>query len=281
MTNTQKTKIIYEIIGIDSDNQCDECKALIGKYETKPEKIPPFHPNCKCKLIQKEIPIQDFIVDENIKFNLNLPNKISDDELIKSVLPHIIKNEGISKHLYLDTKGNATIEGGINVQNQKEEFLKMNLINKTTKQKATIEEKEIEFDKIQSLKDTKFKKGPDKEKPYNYLASSYKPYTNLELSDEEIISQPKQFLKENLPKIKDTLSDKEINFDNLPLNVKQVLIDMHYNMGPYFSLKKEWDSFFTAIKDNNFGIAAQNLDVKEISNERNKWRKQYLLKAIH
>ncbi|MGN0929873.1 MAG: glycosyl hydrolase 108 family protein [Alphaproteobacteria bacterium] len=43
---------IYEIIC--ESGACDMCKEYSGIFKEIPKHIPPFHPNCKCKLIEKE-----------------------------------------------------------------------------------------------------------------------------------------------------------------------------------------------------------------------------------
>ncbi|MBQ8660281.1 MAG: hypothetical protein IJ473_01715 [Alphaproteobacteria bacterium] len=41
---------IFEIIC--DDGVCSECQKYAGKFNEIPEHIPPFHPNCKCKLLE-------------------------------------------------------------------------------------------------------------------------------------------------------------------------------------------------------------------------------------
>ena len=44
---------IYEIFC--DDGVCSECQKYAGKFDQMPEHIPPFHPNCKCKIVEVEI----------------------------------------------------------------------------------------------------------------------------------------------------------------------------------------------------------------------------------
>lgn len=43
---------VYEIIC--EDNACSECKKYGGIFSEKPKHIPPFHPNCRCEMIETE-----------------------------------------------------------------------------------------------------------------------------------------------------------------------------------------------------------------------------------
>ena len=50
---------IYEILC--DDGVCSECQKYAGKFDQMPEHIPPFHPNCKCKMV--EVEIEDILED--------------------------------------------------------------------------------------------------------------------------------------------------------------------------------------------------------------------------
>ena len=106
---------IYEIIC--DDGVCSECKKYSGKFDHIPTHIPPFHPNCKCKIIEVEE-----ILEETFEFLKNFEEEKS--------------------NVYTDTKGYVTVGCGSMFNNVKE-FKKLPLYYEN--RLATTEEKEAEF----------------------------------------------------------------------------------------------------------------------------------------
>lgn len=106
---------VYEIIC--EDNACSECKKYGGIFSEKPKHIPPFHPNCRCKMIEME-------------------------EILEDVFGNLKEFEGDKKTAYTDTKGKVTIGYG-SMFNNVERFKKLPLYYQN--RLATPEEKEEEF----------------------------------------------------------------------------------------------------------------------------------------
>ncbi|MDR1691286.1 MAG: hypothetical protein LBR35_00385 [Rickettsiales bacterium] len=86
-------------------------------------------------------------------------------------------------------------------------------------------------------------------------------------------AEMKIHLKNDLKSLKKKFED----FDIYPKEVKQVLLDMEYNMGGNFHGKKGgWPRFFEAIKNQEWSIAANEVLSKDIGKERNEWRRNML-----
>ena len=65
---------IFEIIC--DDGVCSECQKYAGKFNEIPEHIPPFHPNCKCKLLEVDIENEIQLISEISESNCNLDDVI-------------------------------------------------------------------------------------------------------------------------------------------------------------------------------------------------------------
>lgn len=119
---------IYEILC--DDGVCSECQKYAGKFDQMPEHIPPFHPNCKCKMVEVEI-----------------------EDILEDLFDKLKEHEGGKRNAYTDTKGNVTIGYG-SMFNDVEKFKKLPLYYEN--RLATPEEKEAEF---YMLRDRKVKRG--------------------------------------------------------------------------------------------------------------------------
>ena len=66
---------IYEIIC--DDGVCSKCQKYAGKFNEIPEYIPPFHSNCKCKMVEVEI-------EDGIQLNFEISESNCDlDDVVK------------------------------------------------------------------------------------------------------------------------------------------------------------------------------------------------------
>ena len=121
------TKKIYEITC--ESGACDECINHSGKYTEIPAQKPPFHINCKCKLVER---------------NAN------NDDFIDEVFDDIKDFEGEEFNAYTDTKGNVTIGYGSKIETEAD-FKKLPLT--FNNRLATDEEKEVEFQRLNNNPD--------------------------------------------------------------------------------------------------------------------------------
>ena len=174
---------------------------------------------------------------------------LNDEELIKRNLSEIAKWEKNIEHAYKDSKGYITTGKGIRSDNQKF-YHSLDWIHKDTQKKGTYKEIEDDF---QSIKNAPVK---------NYKASFYSPYTILRLSEEEIERQTINHLKSDLKQIRNNVND----FDKLPPELQDVIIDIQYNTGHIESFVL----FQKAIKEKNIRDMIKESHRKDVSKERNK-----------
>lgn len=117
---------IFEIIC--DDRGCSECQKYAGKFTEQPEHLPPFHLNCKCKMIEVE-------------------------EILEEIFEKLEEHEGGRRNAYTDTKGNVTIGYG-SMFNDVEKFKKLPLYYQN--RLATPKEKEADF---YMVRDRRVKRG--------------------------------------------------------------------------------------------------------------------------
>lgn len=199
---------------------------------------------------------------------------ISDGKnIIDDMMEDIKENEGFKNHAYLDTKGNITLGAGKNIDGTSDphnNFMNQPWLNSEGKE-ASDEQKQEYWDYLQGEKE-KSPKDENGKITNNNIASSYKDKENgLHLSEEYIEQQAKEHMEQNILTLKDKLEKEGIDFDKLPANVQEGLIDMEYNMGPNFN-KDAWDDFFGALKIGDNQSMADESHGKDIGKDRNQWR---------
>lgn len=164
------------------------------------------------------------------------------------------KYEGRVTHMYLDSKGFVTVGVGHLLKDvasaQKITF------KKSDNKSASKDEIKVDFDAV-------------KAKPKNKIASYYKKYTKLKISDADI----------------DTLTNKHIDSFEAELKiifpelssysseVRLALFDMIFNLG-MTNLNGKWPSFKKAVKAKDWTKAAKESKRKApVSKERNDYVK--------
>ena len=95
----------------------------------------------------------------------------------------------------------------------------------------------------------------------NHKADFYKDYTFLRLSNEEMDRQTFQHLKNDLKQIRDNIK----NFDQLPPDLQDVIIDIQYNTGHI----ENFPLFLKAIQEKNIRDMIEQSHRKGISEKRN------------
>lgn len=169
--------------------------------------------------------------------------------------------EGTIEHMYLDSKGYVTVGIGHLISTvaaaQKVPFI----VAKTSK-KATAGEIKTDHESVK--KQTK-----------NRVASYYKKYTKLKLTQSEIDKLTNKHIEIFHKELKQIYSD----FNSYPSNVKLALFDLIFNLGMP-SLKNKWPTFNKHIKAKEWQKAADNSSRKvPISAARNKYVKDLLEKT--
>ena len=163
--------------------------------------------------------------------------------------------------MYLDTKGLVTVGVGYLlatvVEAQKLPFI----VDKTGKKATPVEIKDDYFNVKKQAK--------------GFLASYYKRFTKLKLTDIEIDKLTNKRIDDFYKELKLIYPD----FDKYPSEVKLALFDLIYNLG-MTELKNNWPNFNKHIKAKDWKAAAGESSRKPpISPARNKYVKDLLEKA--
>ena len=183
-------------------------------------------------------------------------NIISDEQLFEQIWKNIKRFEDIKYYPYLDSKCNITIAGGINVNNWNDfKTLKLT-INKVP---ATILQKKEGFDRLQEFskelggKENKFK------------AEYFEKITNLRISEKEARRLSEIHIKDDLAFLRKEFSD----FDDFPMELKEILLDMKYNIREFN--QKNWPNLYHAVKTHDVKGIIENVHRRDIQKERNDW----------
>lgn len=211
----------------------------------------------------------------NSKSILNSPSQkqITDEDLYKAMWENIKKYEDVIQHPYLDTKGLITVGGGANI-NSWDDFRKINFtVNGVP---ATEAEKLAAFGIMRNLSNERDAQG----NPTNWdtKAKKFKDYTNVRISDEYARSLAQDHMTNDLAHVRREFAD----FDTFPQPLKEVLLDIQYNVKGGLNEQK-WPSLYKAIRERNIngenGIVA-NVHRKDVQKERNDWARRMAASII-
>ncbi len=105
---------------------------------------------------------------------------------------------------------------------------------------------------------------------HNTPAENFKQYTPLRISDDESfrLAQNHMTSDSDLNYVRQQFSD----FDNLPIPLKEVLLDIQYNTGNLN--RQNWPNLYQAIENKDVNGIAANVHRKDIGQERNNWAEQ-------
>ena len=211
----------------------------------------------------------------NSKSILNSPSQkqITDEDLYKAMWENIKKYEDVIQHPYLDTKGLITVGDGANI-NSWDDFRKINFtVNGVP---ATEAEKLAAFGIMRNLSNERDAQG----NPTNWdtKAKKFKDYTNVRISDEYARSLAQDHMTNDLAHVRREFAD----FDTFPQPLKEVLLDIQYNVKGGLNEQK-WPSLYKAIRERNIngenGIVA-NVHRKDVQQERNDWARRMAASII-
>ncbi len=197
------------------------------------------------------------------------PNYISDEELYKRMWNNIKKFEGVISYPYLDSKGYITIGGGSNIDNY-DDFMRVNfMVNGVPATKA---QKLTAYHNLKKL-------SKERDTDGNYLYASktadfFKDKTNLKLSDQDAYNMAQNHMRNDLAHVRSQFTD----FDSFPNSLKEVLLDIQYNVIGGLS-KENWTNLYKAIENRNIwgknGIY-NNINRKDVQQSRNDWAKRMI-----
>ena len=199
----------------------------------------------------------------------NNKNFMSDDDLYKAMWQNIQQYENVLQHPYLDTKGLITVGGGANVNNW-DDFKKVNFtINGVP---ATETEKLAAYNIMRNLSNEKDENGNPKN--WNTQAEAFKKYTNIRISDDEARSLAQNHMTNDLAHIRREFAD----FDTFPQPLKEVLLDIQYNVKGGLNEAK-WPNLYKAIRERNtkgYNGIYYNVNRPDVKQRRNDWARRMI-----
>lgn len=168
----------------------------------------------------------------------------------------------------MDTEGKITIGIGTNINNR-QTFDKIDFM--VDGRPATIQERQKAWDTFQDLK----RKGKYGRK---YGATYYAQYSSLRITNQKIYEYCEEHLKKNVATLKEEFTD----FDNFPIELQEVLLDIQYNTNDFAKEDKDnkWPRLRESIKTRNFGLMVNNVNRWQVQKSRNDWAKDKI-KALH
>ncbi len=201
-------------------------------------------------------------VNQKLNTNPNLnPNSISDEELYKKMWTNIKEYEKVIDYPYLDTKGYITVGGGANVDNLSD-FMNVNfMVNECS---ATEAQKLAAYNRLRELSNQKDLNGAYLHK--NKLADFFEDQTNLRLSDQDAYNIAYKHMKNDLAYLRSQFAD----FDSLPNPLKEVLLDIQYNVIGGLTQRK-WPNLYDAIARRDVDGIARNVNRRDVGQGRNDW----------
>lgn len=181
--------------------------------------------------------------------------------------PQILKDlqrfEGSIPHMYVDSKGYVTVGVGRMLPNASE-AQKLSFVVRATGVKATPEQIADDFAKVHA-------------QPMNHLPGFYK--SDLDLPQTEI----DRITREIAERCNNEVSASYLSYGRYPVELRQVLIDMRYNMGGNMDKFKTFKKAVEAANRNGDGKdweqASKESYRRDVSKERNDWASSMILKA--
>ena len=186
------------------------------------------------------------------------------NELIKAYWSHLSENEGYKRYAYLDTEGQITTGMGLYIPDEKS-FT--SLPWQYQGKEATFEQKVAEYQRLDA-----FQKSGQFGKNYGSEYYWVKPEQKLTLSEHFIIDKAIEHLEWDL----EQLETKFPEFENYPMSLQVVLLDMQYNMGGNFSAEK-WPSFYEGLRNKDITKMAEQSHRYQVGEDRNNWTRNTLL----
>ena len=192
---------------------------------------------------------------------------ISDEELYQKMWKNIKEFEGYENFPYLDTKGKITIGAGANVSNWNV-FKQLNVTFNNIP--ATEMQKWNAYKHMLKLSEEKDSQGNYVNR--NRKAKTFKSETNLWLSDKDVYNMAKKHMISDLAHLRREFPD----FDDFPIELKEVLLDIQYNVIGGVN-ENNWPKLYKAIKEKNVlgkdGIV-EHVNRPDVGKDRNDWAKR-------
>lgn len=163
--------------------------------------------------------------------------------------------EGSKDHIYLDSEGYISTGVGANI-NDKNAFMCLDW--QKNGRPATQEEKEAAYNHfLQLQKDKKYGKGKK--------AEEFEKESDLRLPQATIDRLLDEHIQRNLRPLRTGIA----GFDDFPIELQEVLLDIRYNTGNLF--RSKWPKLREAIDKRDLDGIYNNVHRIKIQESRNKW----------
>ena len=191
-------------------------------------------------------------------------DSISDEDLYAKMWDNIEQFERVIPYPYIDTTGNITIGAGANVNNW-DDFRQLNLtVNGIP---ATEAQKLEAYSYLHRLSNQQDAGGNYVNR--NTQADAFENKTNVRISDAEARNLAQTHMIEDLAHLRREFAD----FDSFPLPLKEVLLDIQYNVAGGVN-RYNWPKLYKAIEDHDIDKIIEHIHRRDIANELNDWAQQ-------
>ena len=129
---------------------------------------------------------------------------------------------------------------------------------------ATEAQKLAAYNRLRELSNQKDLNGAYLHK--NKLADFFEDQTNLRLSDQDAYNIAYKHMKNDLAYLRSQFAD----FDSLPNPLKEVLLDIQYNVIGGLTQRK-WPNLYDAIARRDVEGIARNINRRDVGQGRNDW----------
>ena len=188
----------------------------------------------------------------------------SDEFLYAKMWENIKRFEKVILHPYIDTKGYIAIGAGANVDNWNV-FKNLNVtVNGIS---ATEAQKWEAYNRMCQLSNEKDANGNYVNR--NLRADVFEDKTNIRISDAEARGLAQNHMNNDLAHLRGEFSD----FDSFPLPLKEVLLDIQYNVKGGVN-PNDWPNLYRAIRNLDIGGIVENVNRKDVQQSRNDWAKR-------
>ena len=196
---------------------------------------------------------------------------VSNDEFLYAKMwKNIKEQENVILYPYLDTKGFITIGAGVNVDDWNV-FKNLNVTVDGIP--ATEAQKWEAYKHMRKLSEEKDENGNYVNR--NRFAETFESETYIRISDAEARKLAQNHMTNDLAHLRKEFAD----FDHFPLPLKEVLLDIQYNVIGGVN-EHNWPKLYKAIREKNVsgkdGIV-DNVNRKDVHQERNDWAKKMAL----
>lgn len=105
----------------------------------------------------------------------------------------------------------------------------------------------------------------------NRLANIFKNESDLRISEQDAYNMAQNHMMNDLAHVRRQI----INFDYLPNPLKEVLLDIQYNVKGGLS-KQNWPNLFNAINNRDINEIVNNVHRKDVGRKRNDWAERMI-----